>query len=224
VLPLSQIRLILSITVSFGDIRVPILLRSGSVLHVHNLPQGLAVLESDSFYHASCEENGALLRGEVFNLRQQPISQEKNQLEEQKRSEAAKRQQKVLEADKALFVGFAELPMPADGGDADPEYPQPTSVENRKISEQARAEPIERVEYAPADPDWEQKERCLLDELKQKDEQNKDKIEQEPPGIDDVLAASGFASPATSAEDRKLAEQTNVSIGTQRRGGYDLLR
>eukprot|EP00038_Savillea_parva_P002308 m.113097 g.113097 ORF g.113097 m.113097 type:complete len:531 (+) comp10794_c0_seq2:4866-6458(+) len=147
---------------------------------------------------------------------------EYNAREEQIRAEAAERQKQALKADSLLFDGFAEPPTPTDATDEGALREQPAAL--KVVADQAKAEPIERVEYKPADPLWEEKERRLLESLKARDEGIKDMLEVEPPGIDDVLKANGYATPAASEDDRKLAEQTSVRVGTQKRGGYDLLR
>jgi len=150
---------------------------------------------------------------------------------EERRAEEAARQKQILEADKVLFDGFADIVPNLDEDDQDSVgkfaqdgQPHSATAEDEKIIAQARADPIRRVEYTPPDQQWQQKEESLLDKLKARDEGMKKMLEPEPPGIDDVLAANGFASPAASEEDRLLAAKTNVSVGTQRRGGYDLVR
>lgn len=139
--------------------------------------------------------------------------QEKHGRDNKIRAEAARRQEQILEADKALFPERFET--------EDTDNTKPISGESVESGESSQ---IERVEYVPPDPSWEENERALLDSLKKKDENLSDTLEEEPPGIDDVLKANGFASSAASVEDRQLADQTNVSVGTRKRSGYDLVR
>jgi hypothetical protein len=105
-----------------------------------------------------------------------------NQREERRREEETMRAQRAREADQALFDDFREGPAGASGGvggangsDGDGDNGSSMTVAERRVEEQSRAEPIERIEYRPPDASWEEKERALLNNLKKRDESMKDR-------------------------------------------------
>ena len=92
---------------------------------------------------------------------------------------------------------------------------------------------IDRIEYRPRDPQWQQQEEDLLRRLQQRDAQ-RPPPETEPPGIDHFMlvppppaALALMHDPSVPVLARLLKAGTGVvqaTTGTQVRRGYDLVR
>eukprot|EP00041_Stephanoeca_diplocostata_P038745 m.1548671 g.1548671 ORF g.1548671 m.1548671 type:complete len:491 (-) comp25264_c0_seq11:2511-3983(-) len=131
--------------------------------------------------------------------------------------DAAEDQTKIRNLDAALFEDL--------GDDATDGSVQEHGSSNAKVDQTgdtASTTPIERVEYRPPMPQWEEQEEAVLQHLKQKNVENESKLEDEPPGIDELLEVQGFEVPQNA--DKNLASKIGLELGTNVRRGYDLVR
>lgn len=104
-----------------------------------------------------------------------------------------------------------------DGGDN-------SSPDDRSDVAEATVAPIERVLYTPDDPNWEANEDEVLSRLKKETDEAQQTLEVEPAGVNELLEVQGFKVPGEAREDVAFADTIDVTVSTDVKRGYDIVR
>lgn len=140
------------------------------------------------------------------------------------------------EEDAARQAEQAALPVDVTGIEALDEYEDPGDGAVGSFPPPANQKMITRTEYKPPDPNWEVKEKALLEQLKELNDEVEENLEEEPPGVDELLvvevgsfvdrfltlSSQGFQVPDVA--DQKIKDAIDVEVATHVKRGYDIVR
>jgi len=83
---------------------------------------------------------------------------------------------------------------------------------------------VDRQLYQPPNRNWREEEECLLHEIAAEDAVAAAEVEQEPPGVNQLLVVKGVALPAVEQAIDIVKDKLKVTIGTHVKRGYDIVR